>query len=103
MNTSAENLGLEYQRGVRRVLLLTLALNLAVVAGKLIAGLLAGSLSVISDAIHSATDSLNNIIGLVVTMPVLCHATWHLYRKPGGDEICRRRAGRNASLRPRQV
>jgi cation diffusion facilitator family transporter len=57
----------DYQRGVRRVLLLTLALNLAVVAGKLIAGLLAGSLSVISDAIHSATDSLNNIIGLVVT------------------------------------
>lgn len=57
----------DYQRGVRHVLLLTLMLNLAVVAGKLIAGLLAGSLSVISDAIHSATDSLNNIIGLVVT------------------------------------
>lgn len=58
---------IEYQRGVRRVLLLTLVLNLVVVAGKLVAGLLAGSLSVISDAIHSATDSLNNIIGLVVT------------------------------------
>ena len=57
----------DYQRGVRRVLLLTLVLNLAVVVGKLVAGILAGSLSVISDAIHSATDSLNNIIGLVVT------------------------------------
>jgi cation diffusion facilitator family transporter len=55
-----------YHRGVRRVLWLTLALNLAVVAGKLIAGLLAGSLSVISDAIHSSVDSLNNIVGLVV-------------------------------------
>ena len=39
----------------------TLVLNLVVVAGKLVAGLLAGSLSVISDAIHKATDSLNNI------------------------------------------
>lgn len=55
-----------YRRGVRRVLLVTLALNIVVVAGKMIAGLLAGSLSVISDAIHSSVDSLNNIVGLVV-------------------------------------
>jgi cation diffusion facilitator family transporter len=57
----------EYRRGVRRVLIVTLCLNIAVVIGKLIAGLLAGSLSVISDAIHSAVDSLNNIVGLVIT------------------------------------
>jgi cation diffusion facilitator family transporter len=56
----------DYQRGVRRVLVVTLALNLAVVAGKLVAGLLAGSLSVISDAVHSSVDSVNNIVGLVV-------------------------------------
>src|SRR5262245_8118655 len=56
----------DYRRGVRRVLLVTLALNLAVVAAKLAAGLLAGSLSVISDAIHSSVDSINNIVGLVV-------------------------------------
>lgn len=56
----------EYQRGVRRVLLVTLLLNIAVVVGKLIAGFAAGSLSVISDAIHSSVDSLNNVIGLVV-------------------------------------
>ena len=56
----------DYKRGVRRVLVLTLVLNLAVVAGKLIAGIIAGSLSVISDAIHSSVDSLNNIVGLVV-------------------------------------
>jgi cation diffusion facilitator family transporter len=56
-----------YRRGVRRVLLVTLCLNIAVVTGKLVAGLLAGSLSVISDAIHSAVDLLNNIVGLVVT------------------------------------
>jgi cation diffusion facilitator family transporter len=57
----------EYRHGVRRVLIITLCLNLAVVIGKLTAGLLAGSLSVISDGIHSAVDSLNNIVGLVVT------------------------------------
>ena len=56
----------EYHRGIRKVLWLTLALNLAVVAGKLTAGLIAGSLSVVSDAIHSSVDSLNNIVGLVV-------------------------------------
>ena len=55
-----------YQRGVRRVLWITLVLNLIVVVGKLIAGLAADSLSVISDAIHSSVDSLNNIVGLVV-------------------------------------
>jgi cation diffusion facilitator family transporter len=55
-----------YRRGVRRVLLVTLALNVAVVAGKLIARLIAGSLSVISDAIHSSVDSLNNIVRLAV-------------------------------------
>lgn len=68
MNTNADITDRnEYQRGVRRVLVLTLVLNLVVVAGKLVAGVLAGSLSVISDAIHSMTDSLNNVIGLVVT------------------------------------
>ncbi|NBO63482.1 MAG: cation transporter [Acidobacteria bacterium] len=63
-NSPAGNI---YQRGVQRVLLVTLGLNLAVVAGKLVAGLIAGSLSVISDAIHSSVDSLNNVVGLVVT------------------------------------
>jgi cation diffusion facilitator family transporter len=56
----------DYRRGVRRVLLVTLALNVAVVAGKLAAGLRAGSLSVISDAIHSSVDSINSLVGLAV-------------------------------------
>ena len=56
----------EYRHGVRRVLLVTLGLNLVVVGGKLTAGLLAGSLSVISDAIHSMVDSINNLVGLFV-------------------------------------
>jgi cation diffusion facilitator family transporter len=56
----------EYHRGVRRVLLITLFLNLTVVTGKLIVGLIANSLSVISDAGHSATDSVNNLVGLFI-------------------------------------
>src|SRR5215813_10620660 len=67
MNAQTGNMRSEtYRRGVRRVLFVTLALNILVVVGKLIAGLLADSLSVISDAIHSSVDSLNNIVGLVV-------------------------------------
>lgn len=67
MSANANMLNVDhYQRGVRRVLLVTLALNTVVVIGKLIAGFLAGSLSVIGDAIHSSVDSLNNIVGLVV-------------------------------------
>lgn len=65
MNTAEFNQS-AYKAGVRRVLLVTLALNIVVVIGKLVAGLLANSLSVISDAIHSSVDSLNNIVGLVV-------------------------------------
>jgi len=55
-----------YARRVRQVLLVTLLLNLTVVVAKLIAGFLAGSLSVISDGLHSSADSLNNIVGLFV-------------------------------------
>jgi cation diffusion facilitator family transporter len=67
MESQAVELNLQtYRHGVRRVLWLTLALNLMVVLGKLIAGIIAGSLSVISDAVHSSVDSLNNIVGLVI-------------------------------------
>lgn len=55
-----------YQRDVRRVLLITLSLNLTVVVGKLIIGWLANALSLISDAGHSATDSVNNLVGLLI-------------------------------------
>lgn len=67
MNASPLQISAEsYNRSVRRVLWVTLVLNIVVVIGKLIAGVLAGSLSVISDAIHSSVDSINNIVGLVV-------------------------------------
>jgi cation diffusion facilitator family transporter len=64
--TSGEVARESYNRGVRRVLWVTLVLNIAVVIGKLTAGIIAGSLSVISDGIHSSVDSLNNVVGLVV-------------------------------------
>ena len=50
---------------VRRVLLQTLALNLAVVALKAIIGWKTGSLSLLADALHSVTDSANNVLGLL--------------------------------------
>ena len=52
--------------GVRRVLWITLALNLAVSAGKVIVGYLSGSLAMVADGYHSLVDGSNNVIGLIV-------------------------------------
>jgi cation diffusion facilitator family transporter len=56
-----------YAPGVRRVLWITLALNLAVCGVKALVGLWTGSLAVLADALHSLTDGANNVLGLVVT------------------------------------
>jgi cation diffusion facilitator family transporter len=53
-------------RGVRRVLLITLLLNLAVSAGKIAVGLLSGSQAMVADGYHSLVDGANNVIGLIV-------------------------------------
>ncbi|BAZ06470.1 cation diffusion facilitator family transporter [Calothrix sp. NIES-3974] len=50
---------------VRRVLVITLLLNIFVLGLKLFVGMLTGSLSLIADALHSVTDSANNILGLI--------------------------------------
>lgn len=50
---------------VRKVLLITLVLNLVVMAIKAVVGTVTGSLSLLADALHSVTDSANNILGLV--------------------------------------
>lgn len=50
---------------VRRVLWITLLLNLFVMALKTIIGMITGSLSLQADALHSVTDSANNVLGLV--------------------------------------
>ncbi len=53
-------------RGVRRVLLVTLGLNVAVAALKVVVGHLSLSLAMVADGYHSLVDSSNNVIGLVV-------------------------------------
>jgi cation diffusion facilitator family transporter len=50
---------------VRKVLIITLVLNVTVLLLKVIVGFWTGALSLIADALHSLTDSANNILGLV--------------------------------------
>ncbi|TVQ47542.1 MAG: cation transporter [Gloeocapsa sp. DLM2.Bin57] len=51
--------------GVRKVLLITLFLNILVVLLKGVIGWITGSLSLQADALHSATDGASNVLGLV--------------------------------------
>ena len=50
---------------VRRVLGVALALNVAMSLLKLAVGVMSGSLAVIADAMHSATDALSSLTGLI--------------------------------------
>jgi cation diffusion facilitator family transporter len=52
-------------RAIRRVLLITLGLNLLATAAKLIVGYWTGSLSLIADGFDSLFDAATNVIGLV--------------------------------------
>jgi cation diffusion facilitator family transporter len=52
---------------VRKVLIITLLLNLFVMALKAFVGYSTGSLSLLADALHSVTDSANNILGLIAS------------------------------------
>ena len=56
-----------YAPAVRRVLWITLALNILVCAIKAVIGFATGSLAILADALHSLTDGANNVLGLVVT------------------------------------
>lgn len=49
---------------VRRVLIITLVLNLAVAVGKIIVGALTGAVSITADGFHSLMDGSSNLIGL---------------------------------------
>lgn len=49
---------------VRKVLIITLLLNLLVLAIKATVGYSTGSLSLLADALHSITDSASNVLGL---------------------------------------
>ncbi|MDP5018907.1 cation transporter [Anabaena sp. UHCC 0187] len=50
---------------VRKVLIITLLLNIFVMGLKALVGYWTGSLSLLADALHSVTDSANNVLGLV--------------------------------------
>ena len=52
---------------VRKVLIITLVLNLFVMGLKAAVGWWTGSLSLLADAMHSFTDSANNVLGLVTS------------------------------------
>jgi cation diffusion facilitator family transporter len=52
---------------VQKVLIITLLLNLLVVGLKAFLGYVTGSLSLLADALHSVTDSANNILGLIAS------------------------------------
>lgn len=52
---------------VKQVLIITLALNLLVMVIKAWVGFSTNSLSLLADALHSVTDSANNILGLIAT------------------------------------
>jgi cation diffusion facilitator family transporter len=55
------------RRQVSQILFFTLILNLSVLAIKAIVGWQTNSLSIAADALHSLTDSANNILGLTTT------------------------------------
>ena len=54
------------KREVRRVLIITLFANVAVVIAKVVAGMAANSLSVLADAAHSSVDAWNNVMALAL-------------------------------------
>jgi cation diffusion facilitator family transporter len=58
--------GRDRTASIQRVFLGLLVANLAVVGAKLVIGVSAGSLSVISDGIHSSVDAFNNIVFAVL-------------------------------------
>jgi cation diffusion facilitator family transporter len=55
----------ERTRGIRRVLLFTLLLNVVVALLKLVVGTVTHTLSVRADGFHSLTDGFSNVLGLV--------------------------------------
>ncbi len=55
-----------YREEVQRTLRRIFVVNVLVVFGKLLIGWRAHSLSILSDAVHSSVDAMNNIVGLLV-------------------------------------
>ena len=58
-------LGAEQRGPVQRVFVVALGVNLLLTLLKLVVGLASGSLAVLADAMHSATDSFSSLMGLI--------------------------------------
>ncbi len=58
--------GRDRTASIQRVFLGLLAANLVVVGAKIAVGVSAGSLSVISDGVHSSVDALNNVLFIIL-------------------------------------
>jgi len=52
-------------REIRRVLWIVLWFNICVAVSKIISGIFSGAISIFSDGVHSAFDSLTNVVGLI--------------------------------------
>ncbi|MEB3357208.1 MAG: cation diffusion facilitator family transporter [Synechococcales bacterium] len=57
----------DYRSEIRKVLVITLVLNVVVMIIKVVVGFWTGSLSLLADALHSVTDSANNVLGLITS------------------------------------
>jgi cation diffusion facilitator family transporter len=55
----------DHRQAIQWVLIITLVMNLCVVLLKAAVGWWTGSLSLLADALHSVTDSANNVLGLI--------------------------------------
>lgn len=64
-NLEAVTSSRERSRGIRFVLIITLALNVLVAVLKLVAGTLTHTLSLRADGFHSLTDGSSNVLGLL--------------------------------------
>ena len=62
---ASERAATDRRKEVKRVLLTALMLNLSMTGLKLVIGLISRSLAVIADAMHSATDALSSLMGLI--------------------------------------
>lgn len=63
--TASDSRATDNRAEVKRVLMVALAVNVAMSLTKLGVGLLSGSLAVLADAMHSATDGLSSLLGLL--------------------------------------
>ena len=56
----------QYSRETKKVLWIVLFLNFIVLSIEIFAGIITSSLSIFGDAAHTVSDTLNNIVGLIV-------------------------------------